>query len=269
MGNKKERIDKLLVDRCFFETREKARAAIMCGIVYVDEQRIDKPGQNVSISSNIIIKSNTMPYVSRGGLKLKKAIDSFDITVKGKIALDVGASTGGFTHCLLEHGAKKVYAVDVGYGQLSWKLRNDSRVVCMERTNVRHLAPRQIPDVIDIVTIDASFISLKLIIEPIKLILKYNGEIVCLVKPQFEAGREKVGKKGVIKDVITHTEVLENMIDYVLKSGLTVLGITYSPIKGAEGNIEYLLYLKKDFSDLNVADFKIIIEEVVKESHEM
>lgn len=269
MHNKKERIDKLLVDKEFFRTREKARAAIMSGIIFIGEQRIDKPGEMVNVDSDIIARHNEIPYVSRGGLKLKKAIDTFNLNLSDKIAADIGASTGGFTQCLLLHGAKKVYAIDVGYGQLAWELRNDERVVCMERTNARYITPQHVNDIIDIVTIDTSFISLKLILPAIQNILKDEGEIVCLVKPQFEAGKDEVGKKGVVRDATIHIQVITNIIDYALSNGLSVEGITFSPIKGPKGNIEFLLYLKRKASELNVEDYKQIINEVVMKSHKM
>lgn len=245
----KTRLDVLLVERGLQESRQKAQATIMSGLVFVDGQRVDKAGTAVSPEASVEIRGHTLRYVSRGGLKLEKAMSTFGLTLEGKTCADIGASTGGFTDCMLQNGAQKVYAVDVGYGQLDWKLRTDPRVVCMERTNARYLTREQIPDPLDFASIDVSFISLKLIFPALFQLLKEDGHIACLIKPQFEAGREKVGKKGVVRDPAVHLEVLENFMVHAKESNFTVLGITYSPIRGPEGNIEYLGYLKKGLSE--------------------
>ena len=241
----KTRLDVLLVDRGFFTSRQKAQAVIMAGSVFVGGQRSDKPGTAVPDDAEIEVRGHVMPYVSRGGWKLEKAMKTWPITLENKICADIGASTGGFTDCMLQNGAQKVYAVDVGYGQLDWKLRNDPRVVCLERTNARYLTHEQIPDDLGFASIDVSFISLKLIFPALYGLLRQGGEIACLIKPQFEAGREKVGKKGVVRDPAVHQEVLENFLIYAKENNFTVLGVTYSPIRGPEGNIEYLGYLRK------------------------
>ena len=256
----KTRLDVLLVERGFIESRQKAQAVIMSGNVFVAGQRIDKPGTAVPNEAEIEVRGHVLRYVSRGGLKLEKAMKSFPITLGGKICADIGASTGGFTDCMLQNGATKVYSVDVGYGQLDWKLRNDERVVCMERTNARYLTHEQIPDELDFASIDVSFISLKLIFPALHGLLKDGGEIACLIKPQFEAGREKVGKKGVVRDPAVHLEVLENFLVHAKESGFTVLGITYSPIRGPEGNIEYLGYIKKTDEPSGTYDLAAIVE---------
>ena len=240
----KERLDILLVKRGLAPSREKAKAMIMEGNVFVENQREDKAGTSIPENAKIEIKGNTLKYVSRGGLKLEKAMNHFDIELQNKVCMDIGASTGGFTDCMLQNGATKVYAVDVGYGQLDWKLRSDERVVCMERTNARYLDRDQIPDELDFASIDVSFISLKLILPAVHRVLKEGGHVACLIKPQFEAGREKVGKKGVVRDPDVHLEVLENFLTHAKDSGFTVLDITFSPIRGPEGNIEYLGYLE-------------------------
>ena len=240
----KKRLDVLLVERGLATSREKAKAMIMAGEVLVDNEREDKAGSMFPEEVEIVLKGKPLPYVSRGGLKLEKAMKNFDLTLDGKVCMDVGASTGGFTDCMLQNGATKVYAVDVGYGQLDWKLRSDERVVCMERTNARYLDRDQIPDELDFASIDVSFISLKLILPAVHRVLKEGGHVACLIKPQFEAGREKVGKKGVVRDPDVHLEVLENFLTHAKDSGFTVLDITFSPIRGPEGNIEYLGYLE-------------------------
>lgn len=245
----KTRLDVLLVERGLQESRQKAQATIMSGLVFVDGQRVDKAGTAVSPEASVEIRGHALRYVSRGGLKLEKAMTTFGLTLEGKTCADIGASTGGFTDCMLQNGAQKVYAVDVGYGQLDWKLRTDPRVVCMERTNARYLTREQIPDPLDFASIDVSFISLKMIFPALFQLLKEDGHIACLIKPQFEAGREKVGKKGVVRDPAVHLEVLENFMVHAKESNFTVLGITYSPIRGPEGNIEYLGYLKKGLSE--------------------
>ena len=240
----KTRLDLLLVERGLAESRQKAQAAIMSGQVFVGGQRSDKPGTAIPDDAEIEVRG-TLPYVSRGGLKLEKAMASFPIRLEGAVCADIGASTGGFTDCMLQNGAAKVYAVDVGYGQLAWKLRSDPRVVCLERTNARYLTTEQIPEALDFASIDVSFISLKLILPAVCGLLKPEGHVACLVKPQFEAGREKVGKKGVVRDPAVHLEVLEHFLEHARESGFAVLGLTYSPIRGPEGNIEYLGYLEK------------------------
>ena len=241
----KELLDVMLVKRGLAESREKAKAIIMSGIVYVDGQKEDKAGTNFDEKCKIEVKGNTLPYVSRGGLKLEKAMKCFGVDVDKKICMDVGASTGGFTDCMLQNGAVKVYSVDVGHGQLAWKLRQDERVVCMEKTNIRYVEHSDIPDRIQFSSIDVSFISLTKVLGPVKELLSDDGQIVCLIKPQFEAGREKVGKKGVVRDKKVHLEVIDMVIEYALSIGFEVLNLEYSPIKGPEGNIEYLLYLQK------------------------
>jgi len=239
----KQRLDILLVEKGFFPSREKAKAAIMAGIVLVEGNIIDKSGTKVDDEANIRISGPALRYVSRGGLKLEKAIDVFKLDMQNKTVLDVGASTGGFTDCVLQHGAKKVYAVDVGYGQLDWKLRQDERVIVLERTNARYLSSEQIPEQVDFVSIDASFISLRKILPAVKKFLKTSGLIVALIKPQFEAGRDKVGKKGVVKDYHVHKEVMESVLKSAADEGLFCHGLTHSPITGPEGNIEYLALL--------------------------
>lgn len=260
MANK-TRLDVLLVERGLLESRQKAQATIMSGLVYVKGQKVDKPGTAVLNDAEIEIRGNTLRYVSRGGLKLEKAMKSFPIALEGSICADIGASTGGFSDCMLQNGAAKVYAVDVGYGQLAWKLRSDPRVVCMERTNARYLTHEQIPDELDFASVDVSFISLKLILPALCGLLKSGGHVACLVKPQFEAGKEKVGKKGVVRDPAVHLEVLEHFLEHARESGFTVLGLTYSPIRGPEGNIEYLGYLEKADWEDKPFDLAALVEE--------
>lgn len=245
----KERLDVLLVKRNLAESREKAKALIMSGIVYVNGQKEDKAGTTFEETAPIEVRGSTLKYVSRGGLKLEKAMDRFGVRLDGKICMDVGASTGGFTDRMLQNGAVKVYSVDVGHGQLAWKLRNDERVVCMEKTNIRYVTPEDIADPIGFASIDVSFISLTKVLGPVKALLEDNGQIVCLIKPQFEAGREKVGKKGVVREPAVHLEVIDMVIDYALSIGFEALNLEFSPIKGPEGNIEYLLYLQKHPED--------------------
>lgn len=259
MSNK-TRLDVLLTERGLLDSRQKAQATIMSGIVFVNGQRVDKVGTAVSNDALIEIRGTTLPYVSRGGLKLEKAMQTFPLTLTGKICADIGASTGGFTDCMLQNGAKKVYAVDVGYGQLDWKLRNDVRVVCMERTNARYLTHEEIPEELDFASVDVSFISLKLIFPALYGLLREGGEIACLIKPQFEAGREKVGKKGVVRDPAVHLEVLEHFLIHAKENHFTVLGITYSPIRGPEGNIEYLGFLRKSEEPDAAVDLLAIVE---------
>ena len=245
MSNK-TRLDVLLTEQGLQESRQKAQATIMSGLVFVNGQRVDKPGTAIPNDAKIEIRGNTLKYVSRGGLKLEKAMAEFPIELNGCICGDIGASTGGFTDCMLQNGASKVYSVDVGYGQLAWKLREDPRVVCMERTNARYLTHEQIPDELDFASIDVSFISLKLILPAVANVLKDGGYVASLVKPQFEAGREKVGKKGVVRDSAVHREVIENVIGYANENGFYVHNITFSPIKGPEGNIEFLIRISKN-----------------------
>lgn len=241
----KERLDVLLVQRGLAPSREKAKAMIMEGNVFVENQREDKAGTSISTEAKIEVKGNTLKYVSRGGLKLEKAMTHFDISLEDKVCMDIGASTGGFTDCMLQNGAKKVYAVDVGYGQFAWKLRTDERVVCMEKTNIRYVTPKDIGEPLDFASVDVSFISLSKVLPPAKELLKEDGQMVCLIKPQFEAGREKVGKKGVVRDAKVHLEVIETVIMNALELGFSILHLEYSPIKGPEGNIEYLVHLQK------------------------
>ena len=241
---KKERLDVLMVQRSLAESREKAKALIMSGIVYVNGQKEDKAGTSFEETVQIEVRGSTLKYVSRGGLKLEKAMSHFGVELAGRVCMDVGASTGGFTDCMLQNGAVKVYAVDVGHGQLAWKLRNDDRVICMEKTNIRYVTPEDIGDHIEFASIDVSFISLTKVLGPVKQLLTDDGQVVCLIKPQFEAGREKVGKKGVVREKSVHLEVIEMVMDYARSIGFGILGLEFSPIKGPEGNIEYLLYLQ-------------------------
>ncbi len=241
----KERLDVLLVARSFASSREKAKALIMEGNVFVDGQREDKAGAMFSEEVSIEVRGGGLPYVSRGGRKLEKALDTFGMDVNGLFCMDVGASTGGFTDCMLQRGAAKVYAVDVGYGQFAWKLRQDDRVVCMEKTNIRYVTPEDIPDVLDFATVDVSFISLTKVLVPIRALLADGARMVCLIKPQFEAGREKVGKKGVVRDPAVQRDVIGSICTFARENGFQPLQLTYSPIKGPEGNIEYLLFLQK------------------------
>lgn len=261
----KERLDILLVNRQLAESREKAKAIIMSGNVFVNGQREDKAGSSFDPEKSLIeIKGNTLPYVSRGGLKLEKAMNQFGISLEGKVCMDIGASTGGFTDCMLQNGAVLVYAVDVGHGQLAWKLRQDPRVICMEKTNIRYVMPEDIAESLDFASVDVSFISLTKVLLPAKRLLKENGQIVCLIKPQFEAGREKVGKKGVVREKSVHLEVIEQVISYAVSIGFEILHLEFSPIKGPEGNIEYLLHLKNHaeglFSDCP-ADKTAVVDE--------
>ena len=240
----KERLDVLLVNRNLARSREKAKAIIMSGIVFVDGQKEDKAGTTFDDTAVIEVRGSTLKYVSRGGLKLEKAMTHFGVELQDKICMDVGASTGGFTDCMLQNGAVKVYAVDVGHGQLDWKLRNDERVVCMEKTNIRYVTGEHVPDRIQFASIDVSFISLTKVLGPVKALLTDDGQVVCLIKPQFEAGRDKVGRKGVVREKSTHLEVIEAVMVFARSIGFEILNLEYSPIKGPEGNIEYLLYLQ-------------------------
>lgn len=241
----KERLDVLLLKRNLVESREKAKAIIMSGNVFVNGQREDKAGSTFADTVEIEVKGAPQKYVSRGGYKLEKAVEHYGVSLEGKTCMDVGSSTGGFTDCMLQNGAVKVYAVDVGTNQLAWKLRQDERVISMEKTNIKYVEPDQIPDVIDFISIDVAFISLTKVLIPVRNLLKDSGEVVCLIKPQFEAGREKVGKKGVVRDPEVHKEVIENVITFAVGIGFQVQNLDYSPIKGPEGNIEYLLHIQK------------------------
>lgn len=242
----KERLDVLLVQRGLAPSREKAKAMIMEGNVYVNGQKEDKAGASFDGQVPIEVRGNTLAYVSRGGLKLEKALKHFELSLEGLVCMDIGASTGGFTDCMLQNGAAKVFAVDVGYGQFAWKLRQDARVVCMEKTNIRYVTPEDIGEALDFASVDVSFISLTKVLLPAKELLKDGAGMVCLIKPQFEAGREKVGKKGVVRDAAVHLEVIEHVIAFAREAGFSVLHLEFSPIKGPEGNIEYLVHLKKD-----------------------
>ena len=265
----KERLDVLLVKGGFAESREKAKAIIMSGNVFVNNNREDKAGQTFDEKAIIEVRGNTLKYVSRGGLKLEKAMANFDVSIDGKICMDVGASTGGFTDCMLQNGAVKVYSIDVGHGQLAWKLRQNERVVCMEKTNIRYVTNEDIPDLIDFSSIDVSFISLTKVLGPVRNLLADNGQVVCLIKPQFEAGREKVGKKGVVRDKNVHIEVIEMVVEFAKSIGFNVLNLDFSPIKGPEGNIEYLLHIEKgeNADTINKTDLDLI-NKIVEKAHD-
>ena len=266
---KKQRLDVLLVEKGLAPSREKAKAIIMAGIVYVDGNKEDKAGTTFPENAVIEVKGKTLPYVSRGGLKLEKAMQKFPITLSGKVCMDVGSSTGGFTDCMLQNGATKVYAIDVGHGQLAWKLRNDERVVCMEKTNIRYVVPEDIDELAAFSSIDVSFISLTKVLLPVKNLLTEDGQVVCLIKPQFEAGREKVGKKGVVRDRAVHEEVIRMVMDYAASIDFYPLALDFSPVKGPEGNIEYLLFLSKNKKDQEIVDASSIdIKAVVTASHD-
>ncbi len=264
----KERLDVLLTARGLAGSREKAKALIMAGQVYVDGQKEDKAGTMFRQEAVIEIRGNTLPYVSRGGLKLEKAMQVFPLDLKERICMDVGASTGGFTDCMLQNGAKKVYSVDVGHGQLDWGLRNDPRVVCMEKTNIRYLTPDQIQEKPSFVSIDVSFISLTKVLGPVRELMEEQGQIVSLIKPQFEAGREKVGKKGVVRDPAVHREVIEKVMEFARSLGLLCRGLDFSPVKGPEGNIEYLLWMEKGWNTKE-APADISPEKIVKQAHKV
>ena len=264
--NSKERLDVQIVERGLAESRQKAKAYIMAGVVYVDGMREDKAGLKVKRGATIEVREK-MKYVSRGGLKLEKAMNSFDIALEGKVCMDVGASTGGFTDCMLQNGASKVYSVDVGYGQFAWKLRQDPRVVCMEKTNIRYLTPDRMDDKIAFCSIDVSFISLTKVLGPILELLEEHAEIVALIKPQFEAGREQVEKHGVVKNPKVHETVIHQIWDFALSLGLKVRGLSFSPIKGPEGNIEYLIHLARK-GDIDLSDKDGIIKNIVNASHD-
>lgn len=261
----KERLDVLLVQRGLAPSREKAKAMIMEGNVFVAGQREDKAGSAFDDKVKIEVRGSTLKYVSRGGLKLEKAIENFEINLQNKICMDIGASTGGFTDCMLQNGAAKVYAVDVGYGQFAWSLRQDSRVVCMEKTNIRYVQPDDIDDVLDFASVDVSFISLEKVLPAAKDLLSSQGEMVCLIKPQFEAGREKVGKKGVVRDPQVHREVIEKILSFAQEIGFSVWNLEFSPIKGPEGNIEYLVHISKQPGSHKE---KVDVPKVVRKAHE-
>lgn len=261
--SEKKRLDTALFELGFTESREKAKALIMAGQVYVNGQKSLKAGDNIKPDDKIEVRGEKMPFVSRGGYKLDKAMKSFSLSLEGKTCMDVGASTGGFTDCMLMNGAVKVYSIDVGYGQLAWKLRSDNRVINLERTNFRYVTREQVPDEIDFSSVDVSFISLKLILPVMFTLLSEAGEAVCLVKPQFEAGREKIGKKGVVRDKSVHLEVIEKCIGYARENGFKIKGLDFSPVKGPEGNIEYLLYLTKQ----DIVEPEIYPDKVVESSH--
>lgn len=265
----KERLDVILVRQGYAPSREKAKALLMAGSVFVDNQREDKAGAQFDESKiKIEVKGKPIPYVSRGGLKLERALQEFPITLTDSVCMDIGASTGGFTDCMLQNGAGKVYAIDVGHGQLDWKLRCDERVVCMEKTNFRYVTDEQISEPVDFASVDVSFISLTKILPPARALLRMQGEMVCLIKPQFEAGREKVGKKGVVRDQKVHAEVMRAVTDYAEKIGFSVKGLTYSPIKGPEGNIEYLMWIEKSAEEsAGNTERAALIEAVVEEAH--
>ena len=270
----KERLDVLLVRRGLAESREKAKAVIMAGCVYVNDQKEDKAGAMFDETkiSNLEVRGNTLPYVSRGGLKLAKAMKQFDISLEGKVCMDIGASTGGFTDCMLQNGAVKVYSVDVGHGQLAWKLRNDERVVCMEKTNFRYMVREDIQDDLAFASVDVSFISLTKILGPAYNLLKTDAQMVCLIKPQFEAGKEKVGKKGVVREPSVHREVIEMVMDYAVSIGFEILHLDFSPIRGPEGNIEYLLHIYKaseprEHERLPHEEYSQLIAQTVENAH--
>ena len=261
----KERLDILLVNRGLAPSREKAKTMIMEGNVFVNHNREDKAGSTFPDDCIIEIHGTTLKYVSRGGLKLEKAMTHFGITLEGKVCMDIGASTGGFTDCMLQNGAVKVYSVDVGYGQFAWKLRQDQRVVCMEKTNIRYVTPEDIDDKLDFASVDVSFISLTKVLGPARALLTDHGQMVCLIKPQFEAGREKVGKKGVVRDKKVHEEVIQKIEDFCLSNGFSIHNLEYAPIKGPEGNIEYLIYIEK--ADEPVKEESVDLHKVVEAAH--
>lgn len=262
----KKRLDVMLFERGLAQSREKARTVIMSGNVYVDNQKADKPGTLFKDDAKIEVRSPQIAYVSRGGLKLEKAIKTFGIDLNGKIAMDIGASTGGFADCMLQNGAKKVYSVDVGYGQLDWKLRNDPRVINLERTNIRYLDESSVADKLDFFSVDVSFISLRLVLPVARRFMAEKATAVCLIKPQFEAGRENVGKNGVVRDKTVHESVISGICEFVLKNGFDILGLDFSPIKGPKGNIEYLIYLQKSECPQNLTNFDV--KSLVNISHE-
>lgn len=261
---KKVRLDQLIFDLGYTESRERAKTTIMSGLVFINGQRADKPGMPVSPDVQVEVRGEAIPFVSRGGFKLDKALKVFPVDPAGKVCIDCGASTGGFTDVLLQHGAKKVYSVDVGYGQLAWKLRTDERVVNLERTNLRYVTDEQIPEKLDLAVMDVSFISIRLVLPAVQRLLKDGADFICLIKPQFEAGRDEVGKKGVVRDEKVHKEVVCGILDFAPTLGFTVMGLDYSPIKGPEGNIEYICHLKNCRCEGGIID----VDAVVKASHE-
>ena len=261
---KKVRLDQLVFERGFTESRERAKTTVMSGLVYVNGQKADKPGMPVDPEAKLEVRGDALPFVSRGGYKLDKALKVFPVDPAGEVCIDCGASTGGFTDVLLQHGAAKVYSVDVGYGQLAWKLRSDERVVNLERTNLRYITREQIPEELDLAVMDVSFISIRLVLPAVKELLKPGADYICLIKPQFEAGREEVGKKGVVRDPAVHEEVVRGILEFAPTIGFSVLGLDYSPIRGPEGNIEYICWLKKGQYEAAVPD----PAAVVKASHE-
>ncbi len=265
----KERLDVLMVSRGLASSRELAKSYIMAGTVYVDGNKEDKAGTKFDIDSKIELRGAEMPYVSRGGYKLEKAMEVFPVSIEGKICMDIGASTGGFTDCMLQNGAVKVYAIDVGYGQLAWKLRNDERVVCLEKTNVRYITEEQVPDRPEFASVDVSFISLTKVIPPALEVMAENAQMVCLIKPQFEAGREKVGKKGVVREKSTHLEVILKIMDFAFDNGLNIIGIDFSPIRGPEGNIEYLIMLDRLNTGFTREEACAKAKEIAERSHEL
>jgi 23S rRNA (cytidine1920-2'-O)/16S rRNA (cytidine1409-2'-O)-methyltransferase len=273
MQSDNSRLDATLVERGFFASREKAKATIMSGIVYVNGVRMDKPGMRVPMDASIELRGNVIPYVSRGGLKLAKALSVFEVDVSDKVCADVGASTGGFTDCLLLHGANKVYSIDVGYGQLAWSLRTDSRVICMERTNIRYVTPDDLGERVDLIVVDTSFISVTKFFSNLVRLLKDHGELVILIKPQFEAGRENVGAKGVVRDPAVHVDVIMKIVEYAQATGVVLAGLTFSPITGPEGNIEYLGWFKRDILKDGLNDDKECevlasrVKRIVSEAH--
>ena len=262
----KKRLDILVTERGLAESREKAKTLIMAGQVYVDGQKADKPGDTFSEDAAVEVRGKGLPYVSRGGLKLEKAMREFGLQLQGRTCMDIGASTGGFTDCMLQNGAQRVYSVDVGYGQLAWSLRTDPRVVNLERTNARYLTQEQVPEEIGFFSVDVSFISLTLILPAVRPLLAEHGQAVCLITPPFEAGREKVGKKGVVRDKAVHEEVIEKIRSFALENGFSVLGLTFSPVKGPEGNIEYLIYLERSEAP-SQGEQVPSAQQVVEESH--
>lgn len=262
----KIRLDVALFEQGFAESREKAKALIMAGVVFVNNQKSDKPGNTIKPEDKIEVRGDTLKYVSRGGLKLEKAVSVFDFSLKDCICADIGASTGGFTDCMLQNGAKKVYAIDVGYGQLAWKLRTDERVVNLERTNFRYVTKEQIPEELDFASVDVSFISLSLILPVMRTLLKENGQAVCLIKPQFEAGKENVGKKGVVRDKTVHIAVIDKIIGLIEENNFSLLGLDFSPVKGPEGNIEYLCHIQKTNTFENLCD--TTAQQIVEKSYE-
>ncbi len=261
----KERLDVLLVNLGYYDSREKAKRAIMAGMVFIDNQRVDKPGTQIDLSADVHVKEDPCQYVSRGGLKLEKALQSFHFEIANKNAMDIGASTGGFTDCMLKNGANFVYAIDVGYGQLDWKLRNNEQVINMEKTNIRYVTKEQIDKPVHFISIDVSFISLTLVLSVAYNLLEESGELVCLIKPQFEAGREQVGKNGIVRDTKVHEQVIEKIVNFSHELGFSIKGLTFSPVKGAKGNIEYLLYLAKTSDEDVSIDIHQTIEDATKE----